>query len=370
MMELRMRNIRVFHVGPHMDDRGGIAAVLSQINRQKAVFQSRGYELDFFSTTEPAIVSKAKKLLVFLRSIVRFAIQRKRSTINIVHIHAALRGSLARKCIFATICNVKGIPYVWHIHNGAFVDRFNNYVFVKRCLVKYIIRRASRTIVISKMMREQLLKSKIISEEKCILVFNGIESPLKVLKKNARASGFPIQITFMGLISEAKGIFTLISAISSMPAGLPSYRVQIAGRGNESELNLAIRSFDVADRVKYIGWVSGSDKDSILRETDIFVLPSRSEGFSVALLEAMAYGHAIVSTTIPGVVDAVRNDVEGILVNPDDLSALKEALSRLIRHKCERTRLGEAARNRFLEEFTIDRMSVELCAIYKSIASV
>lgn len=128
-----------------------------------------------------------------------------------------------------------------------------------------------------------------------------------------------------------------------------------------------MKGYGLGERVTCLGWVSGERKATLLSESTIFVLPSRSEGFPVALVEAMAFGVAVLSTRIPGVVDAVRDGTDGLLVEPDDPDALRRALMMLLRDTELRERLGASARQRFLDHFTILQISHRLAAIYDGV---
>ncbi|MFH1671012.1 MAG: glycosyltransferase, partial [Patescibacteria group bacterium] len=93
------------------------------------------------------------------------------------------------------------------------------------------------------------------------------------------------------------------------------------------------------------------DVADILSKTDIFVLPSYSEGLSNALMEAMASGCACIATEVGGNRFLIQNGISGFLFQPGDRDALRAHLRRLIEDKGKRTSLGEAARKRIEEEF-------------------
>jgi glycosyltransferase involved in cell wall biosynthesis len=103
-----------------------------------------------------------------------------------------------------------------------------------------------------------------------------------------------------------------------------------------------------------------------LRAADVFVLPAISEGLPMALLEAMAYGLAIVATEVGGVPDVVSDDSQGLLVPPRDPVALAAALGRIGEDVAMRVRLGAAAKERS-EEFSPAAVAEQLGAIYRSL---
>ncbi len=93
---------------------------------------------------------------------------------------------------------------------------------------------------------------------------------------------------------------------------------------------------------------------------DIFVLPSLFEYHSIALLEAMRAGKAIIATTVGGNEESVTNHVEALTIPSKDSIALSEALIKLIENPQLRKKIGENARKRFLIEFTENTMKKNL----------
>jgi glycosyltransferase involved in cell wall biosynthesis len=139
----------------------------------------------------------------------------------------------------------------------------------------------------------------------------------------------------------------------------------LGGGGDASVVSDYVSKYGLGNVVDFKGWVTGAAKDQLLADTEIFVLPSRSEGFPVAVVEAMAFGTAVVSTRIPGVVDAIRDEQDGLLVDPGDVNGLCNALLLLLNDAALRHHLGSSARQRFLDHFTIQHTARCIAAIYE-----
>jgi glycosyltransferase involved in cell wall biosynthesis len=107
--------------------------------------------------------------------------------------------------------------------------------------------------------------------------------------------------------------------------------------------------------------------ERLLAAGDIFVLPSHEEGFSNALLEAMAAQLAVIATAVGGNPDAIVDEESGILVRPRDARALAAALKRLAGEPALRRRLGEAARARVEERFSLERCVAHYERLYRGI---
>lgn len=166
-----------------------------------------------------------------------------------------------------------------------------------------------------------------------------------------------------------KGHATLLRAAVSA-AGV---HILLAGKPLDQEyvtsLQSMARELGVRDRLHFLGGVQ--DVPAFLAELDIFILPTwakwRMEGCPVALLEAMASGLACIATDIPGARDIIENGVSGILVPPEDETALARAIDELAASPQLRRQLGEAARRRILTHYTIEREVEQHEALYASL---
>ena len=103
------------------------------------------------------------------------------------------------------------------------------------------------------------------------------------------------------------------------------------------------------------------------RDIDIFVLPSRNEGFPLSIVEAMLAAHPVVATDVGSVREAVDEGRTGFVVPADDVSALRGALDQLVRDRELRRRMGDAGRRRALQGFTSAVMVREFEQLYKEI---
>jgi glycosyltransferase involved in cell wall biosynthesis len=154
-----------------------------------------------------------------------------------------------------------------------------------------------------------------------------------------------------------KGHPTLLQAL----AELPEVHMVLAGnpldRDYAASLHQLVAQLNLGERVHFLGRVQ--NVPSLLTESDMFVLPTwakwRMEGCPVALLEAMACGKACVATDIPGSRDLVEHGRSGWLVPPEDPKALAAALRQLVASPALRQQLGNAARQRVIDHFTVER---------------
>lgn len=178
-------------------------------------------------------------------------------------------------------------------------------------------------------------------------------------------------VLFVGVVNQRKGVHRLIKAFWEIAPHSPETHLLIIGpMGRDPSYVHQIRDelavSGLSHRVTFRGRVENVDE--YMKAADIFVLPSSSEGFSVAILEAMSSGLAIVASNIPEIsLSQIEHDREGLLVSPQSPDELAEALSLLIARPNLRAQLGKAARQKVLREFTLDAVGQQYLTLYKRV---
>jgi glycosyltransferase involved in cell wall biosynthesis len=152
------------------------------------------------------------------------------------------------------------------------------------------------------------------------------------------------QIIAAGRLTRQKGFDLLLDAFSHVASRWPEWNLKILGEGEaRPELEARIRQLGLVDRVTLAG--QRSDALDQIAASSIFVLSSRFEGFPNVLVEAMSTGRAVVSTDCrSGPADLVDHGINGLLVPPEDVSALTSAMEQLMANPADRIRLGSSAR--------------------------
>jgi len=155
-----------------------------------------------------------------------------------------------------------------------------------------------------------------------------------------------VRLLSIGSVVPGKGYDLLIAALVTL-ADMP-WRLTIAGDRTRNpaaaaQLDADIEAYGLGDRVAVLGAVLPERIDELYLASDIFVLASRFEGYGMALAEAIAHGLPVVSTTAGAIPDTVPAGA-GLLVPPDNTTALAQALRRLIADPPERQRLATNAR--------------------------
>jgi glycosyltransferase involved in cell wall biosynthesis len=168
----------------------------------------------------------------------------------------------------------------------------------------------------------------------------------------------------VGRLEHQKGFDVLVRALAEVPEAT----LCLVGDGSErASLERLAHQLEVADRVRWHGWTD--DPRSLLGTFDVFALSSRFEGFPLVVLEALLARAAVVATDVGSVAEAVVDGETGLLVPPEDPSALAAALRRGLADADLRRRLGESGRRLVLERFTADHMTRGFEALYGELLS-
>ena len=165
----------------------------------------------------------------------------------------------------------------------------------------------------------------------------------------------PFQITTVGSLIWRKGYENLLQAMGSLRDSGVKAHLRIIGDGPERERILfTLRDLGLGQLVDLVGPLDESKVRDELRQADLFVLSSLSEGISNAALEAMSCGLPVVTTRMGGMAEAIRDGVEGRLVPPRDPDAMAEAITLLCTHRELRLTMGAAARDRVVNHFNLE----------------
>ena len=127
------------------------------------------------------------------------------------------------------------------------------------------------------------------------------------------------------------------------------------------------KELGIYNLVDILGWVEGAEKERLLADATVYVLPSYVEGLPMGILEAMAAGLPVIATDVGGIPDAVENGIEGILVQPGDVSAITDAIRMLLSQPGLRARMGKAGRQKVLDSFIPERVLPRLEQIYRDL---
>jgi len=345
----------VLVVAPSLKVKGGVSAFLKNL-----LSTSLTYKYKFTFVTSHVDGPRPLKLAAAFYGLLRMKYLLSTRTVDLVYIHGSDIISALRKYLFFCIAKSTGAPVVYHFHGGNLIERFSRAPgFVKR-RISTLFEGAEVVLCISERWKRELVS--IAPRSKIIVVPNGVRLPEESYRKR-RKHNFCV-ITFLGLISREKGAFDLIRAVKRLRESGLNVELRIGGHGDITTLK---KEMGGEEGIHYLGWLDGTKKNKLYRDTDILVLPSYFEGMPMVILEAMSYGIPVVSTPVGGIPEVVEDGRTGLLVPAGDVDSLTNAMRHLSESKETREEFGRAARKRVEQSFTIERTAKQLYKVFQSI---
>ncbi len=221
---------------------------------------------------------------------------------------------------------------------------------------------AAHRIVANSEAGAERLRSEGVPPERISVVRNGLDLEAFALRLSPPRRH---RIVCVGRLRPEKAHEVLIAAVARLRPAWPDVKLRIVGDGpREAELRELVARLGLRDCVELLG--HRDNVPALLRDADLFVLPSRTEASPNAVLEAMAAGLPVVASKVGGIPEAVTDGATGLLVPPDDVEALAGAVFHLFATPSLGERLGLAARLHVQDNYSFARMVGAFETLYLS----
>lgn len=312
--------IKVLQIGPDpYKSKGGMASVIKGIVCDDELKDK--YDIDYFgsyidSNVFLRMMYSWSKLLLF------FFCKKK---YDIYHIHMASYRSAFRKRMYCILAKKRGRVIV-HIHGGEFVDFFEHLNNRKRRKIQVVLKNADQVITLSESWKEKICNS--IGICNCSVVPNGID--VNYYSRGISTTINKNNVICLSKVCKEKGIYDLVDAIEEVAKYNDKVKCIIAGVGEIDKVNDLIEKKGLENNIKLVGWVDGKTKMYYLAKSSILILPSYHEALPMCVLEGMASGKAIVATRVGAIPEIVKEEINGLLVEPGDVSSLAKTIIRLM----------------------------------------
>ena len=261
-------------------------------------------------------------------------------------------------------------PVIYHQHGFHHHNYGAASVGLRRTIEKAVCRRVALVVACSQADHDQLVNEGYAPAGRVRLVHYGIPVPAaseaEIAAVRAEAGLAPHQpvVGTIARLHPQKGVDVFLRAAALVRAELPETAFVVVGTGElEAELHALGRELGLNGELR---WMGGRPAAPFLPAFGVDVLSSRWEGLPFTLLEAMASGRAIVTTDVPGCLDAV-GAAEAEIVPRDDPKRMADAILRLLRDPEAAQRRGRAARARFERDFTLKRMLDRVDDLYAEV---
>jgi glycosyltransferase involved in cell wall biosynthesis len=356
-----MRSINVLMLGPSLEQKGGMATVQKLILE----FGTQDISIKHICTHEEGMIRY--RTVIFFKALIDFIRYLLRYRIDLIHIHLSERGSVFRKSIFTLIAFIFNKPVIIHAHGAEFETFFIGLPEILKQIFGFIFRRCNAFIVLSKTQEKFYIKHLRLDENRVFVLPNAVSIPKETPTRVVQDKGL-LTLIFIGRVGHRKGTFELIKSFAQLPDDLRNKaQLFIAGDGEIEAGERLTANLGLTHQVKFLGWISSEQRNEILAAADIFILPSYHEAFPMSILEAMAWGLAIITTPVGGIPDLITSHENGVLVNPGNIEELTAAIGALIQEDALRLNLGKSAKH-VAKSFDINLYSKHLTQLYEFIS--
>jgi glycosyltransferase involved in cell wall biosynthesis len=225
---------------------------------------------------------------------------------------------------------------------------------------------SSKIVAVSRNLAGHLHDVEKVGEKKLRLIYNGIDAAKFDTAIQPRRPHAP-RAAMVSRLSPEKDFATLFRAVAIVGRQIPAFQMWIIGDGPlREDLRSLSEQLGVRDAVQFLG--NRNDVAELLAEVNLFVLSSKTEGLSIALLEAMAGGLPVVATAVGGNPEVVVEGVTGFVVPPASPEPMAERMLWLLTHPDPAASMGEAGRKRIDMHFNICRTVNQYERLYLEMA--
>lgn len=285
--------------------------------------------------------------------------------IHLIHAH-----EFTMNCYATAAAKMANIPIICTVHGkNYYPDRY-----YRRAAYRWVARNADAFVAVSDDLRRFLTGTIGVMPDRIRVIHNGVQvrMPVKVPTDQAQSrqalglSGDVVVCTTVAALFEVKGYPDLIAAAKRVIANRPDVVFLVVGEGQlERELKQMVDRLQLRDRVRFLGF--RNDVPELLLASDIFILPSYSEGMPLAVLEAMSSGLPVIGTMVGGMPQVVDDGNTGILVEAGKVDDLASTILALARDPERRTRLGQMGRQRVEALFSHRTMFANYKKLYHEV---
>ena len=316
--------------------KGGIAAV---VNGYRGSELESDYEVIYVESYKDG--GKITKLIKAVAGYFHFLGVLLFRSPDLIHMHSSFGPSFYRSLPFIYLATWFGKPVVNHIHGADFEEFYVNASDRKKRRIQNVYNKCKILIALSDEWKERL--SLIVPDEKIRIIENYSilheEAMSERLKRTCNHT-----VLFLGELGHRKGCYDIPAVAEAVLQKVPEAKVVLGGAGSAEDENAIRALFEekcIADSIKFPGWVRGTLKDKLLKEADVFFLPSYNEGMPMSVLDAMGYGLPIVSTKVGGIPKIVREN--GVCCTPGDVNTMAVAIIEMLQDTNKREMRAKAS---------------------------
>ena len=359
-----MKREIVYLIGPSTETRGGIGYVIGTYLKSSLADH---FELIHIVTQrEGGALTKA---VTFAKAVAKFVFLGLSRGGKLVHIHSSTGPSLFRKVFFFFVSRCMGFRVIFQFHSGHFLDYYAKNGYAIRFLIDYVLSSTRLNVALTDSWGRKI-KALTVKCAPVEVVANPINTSIyKPGTRRTSRSEAP-RLLFLGAIIKAKGVYDLVESFKLLKAQGLEPCITMAGDREIDQVKVRCKEAGVEGLFEFPGWVSETQKLSLLWRSDLLVLPSYGEGLPLCVLEAMACGLPIVCTDVGGLSDLVQHGENGLLFKPGEIDMLTRHISTLLNDDSLRHKMGQNNVAKINDDYSIDIIAKRMGKLYGEVLGV
>lgn len=374
---------RILVLGPLPPTVGGITTFIKGISESDL---NRKYKFIMFGTERPTVglgrdaddytlmfrvglIRLVKSSISTISHMLKFPFVLIVNRPDIIHIHTASYWSFWENAMYSLLSKVFCKKVIIHIHGGLFYKFYKDSNIFVKFLVRKVLGLPEYIIVLSSKWKSLLMDiacAQTRLEDRIVVLENFVDfSRFAHFQRELDVSGDIINVLFVGGVgAKTKGIYDVLKVIPLVVKECKNVLFSFVACGNIERFDLFGNKETYISHARFLDYVSDDEKIKVFVNSDIFVLPSYSEGLPITMLEAMAGGLPIIATSVGSIPEVIEEGKNGFLIEVSDYHALAEKILFLAKDKKLRREMAMNNLNKIREQYDQSVVMRRLDSLY------
>lgn len=289
----------------------------------------------------------------------------KRERFDVVYYNTSIKMALVKDMFVIRVLKQfrPKMKIVTHIHFAEFEKIVPKNDLLRHFVLKTMQKSIDQNIFLSRTTCNEFIENGV-SSTRCNVIYNfqNINISQSMIEGKVNLKKEFVDIVFMGSIDSRKGILDLLKALGNV--SIP-YKLHICGQSNDASIKLEYKKLitSLGSRVEEHGYVTGKEKENILYDADVLVLPSYGEGFPLVIIEAMACGCSIITTPVGAIPEFLKEGENGYILGYGDISGLTSAINKIWLDGTLK-KYQMLANYKISRAFSVERFIDNLCEVF------
>jgi len=254
---------------------------------------------------------------------------------------------------------------ILHYHASYYADILEHSGILKPIILRTL--RIANANIVQCQMLEEMLADFGIEKEKIHIVSNGVRD---INKEKKKRQGGPFKVLFLSNLFRSKGFFDLLMSVDLVQESLKNEKIkrivefifvgEFKSKIEKEEYHAVFNKIKHKSNILLLGVLTGSDKDDILMNANVFVLPSYSEAQPFSIMEAQCFGLPVIATDVGCIPEMVHDKIHGYIIEKCAPQQIADKIMNLLKDEHIYAQMCSAARQQYLERFTYERYECQM----------